>query len=109
MGDEEPICQQISTILTENCPGIEQQDFANQSIYEILSTRYHLIINRIDHVVRAIAADEYRADLLKVAEGTPLLFVGTTTYLDTGQLIEHTASYYRADKYEYSTSQTCCE
>jgi GntR family transcriptional regulator len=78
-------------------------------MYEIFATRYHLTITRIDHVVRAIAADEYRADLLQVAEGTPLLFVGTTTYLDDGQIIEHTASYYRADRYEYSTTQTCCE
>src|SRR5512139_716518 len=109
LGDDEPICHQVSTILTENCPGMEQQDFANQSMYEILAARYHLIINRIDHVVRAIAADEYRAELLKVAEGTPLLFVGTTTYLENGQVIEHTASYYQADKYEYSTTQTCCE
>lgn len=109
LGDDEPVCHQVSTILTECCPGIEQQDFENQSMYEILSTRYHLTITRIDHIVRAIAADEYRADLLNVAEGTPLLFVGTTTYLDDEQVIEHTASYYRADRYEYSTTQTCCE
>lgn len=109
LGDDEPICHQVSTILTERCPGIEQQDFASQSMYEILATRYHLIINRIDHVVRAIAADEYRAELLNVPEGTPLLYVGTTTYLDDLTIIEHTASYYRADRYEYSTTQTCCE
>jgi len=109
LGDDEPVCHQLSTVLTERCPGIEQQDFENQSMYEILATRYHLSITRIDHVVRAIAADEYRADLLNVTEGTPLLFVGTTTYLDDGQVIEHTASYYRADRYEYSTTQTCCE
>jgi GntR family transcriptional regulator len=109
LGDDEPICQQISTILIERCPGIEQLDLANQSLYEILSTRYHLIIHRIDHVVRAVAADEYRAELLNVAEGIPLLFVGTTTYLDDGEVIEHTASYYRADRYEYSTTQTCCD
>jgi len=109
LGDEEPICHQTSTVLIERCPGIEGQDFTNQSLYEILSTQYHLIINRIDHVVRAVAADEYRADLLNVAEGSPLLFVGTTTYLDDGEIIEHSASYYRADRYEYSTTQTCCD
>lgn len=109
LGDDEPICHQVCTVLTERCPGIEQHDFENQSMYEILSTRYHLMINRIDHVVRATAADGYRADLLNVTEGTPLLFVGTTTYLDDGQIIEHTASYYRADRYEYSTTHTCCE
>jgi len=109
LGDDEPICHQISTVLTERCQGIEKQDFEKQSLYEILATQYHLVINRIDHVVRAIGADGYRADLLNVPEGTPLLFVGTTTYLDNGQVIEHTASYYRADRYEYSTTQTCCE
>ncbi len=108
LGDEEPICHQISTILSERYPGIEKLDFEHQSMYEILATRYQLSINRIDHVVRASAADEYRAELLNVTEGTPLLFVGTTTYLDSRQIIEHTASYYRADRYEYSTTQTCC-
>jgi GntR family transcriptional regulator len=109
LGDDEPICHQTSTVLRERCPGIEEQDFASHSLYETLATRYQLAINRIDHVVRAVAADEYRAELLEVQEGTPLLFVGTTAYLDDGDLIEYSASYYRADRYEYSTTQTCCD
>jgi GntR family transcriptional regulator len=109
LGDSEPICHQTSTVLSERCPGIEGQDFSNQSLYEILATRYTLSINRIDHVVRAIAADEYRADLLGVPAGTPLLFVGTTTYLEDDIVIEYSSSYYRADRYEYSTTQTCCD
>ena len=108
LGDDEPICHQTSIILSERCPGIEKQDFTNQSLYEVLTTRYQLIITRIDHVVRAVAADEYRADLLEVNEGSPLLLVGTTAYTDDGDVIEHSASYYRADRYEYSTTQTCC-
>jgi GntR family transcriptional regulator len=109
LGDDEPICQQISTVLTRRCPGIEKLDLGNGSLYEILATHYQLVIQRIDHVVRAVAADEYRAELLIVQAGSPLLFVGTTTYLDDGQIIEHTASYYRADRYEYSTTETCCD
>jgi GntR family transcriptional regulator len=109
LGDAEPICHQTSTVLSGRCPGIEAYDFASQSLYEILATRYNLQINRIDHVVRAVAADGYRADLLNIEEGAPLLFVATTTYLEDGEIIEHTASYYRADRYEYSTTQTCCD
>jgi GntR family transcriptional regulator len=109
LGDAEPVCHQTSTILTERCPGLEQQDFSTQSLYEILATRYQLAVTRIDHVVRAVAADEYRADLLDVPAGTPLLFVGTTAYTEDGDVIEHSSSYYRADRYEYSTTQTCCE
>ena len=108
-GDEEPICQQTTTVFSEHCPGIEQYDFASTSLYEILATRYHLTINRIDHMVRAVAADRYRAELLVIPEGTPLLFVSTTTYIDGNEVIEHSDSYYRADRYEYRTTQTCCD
>ncbi len=108
-GDNEPICHQVTTVLAGRCPGLEEQDFENQSLYEVLASRCHLIIQRIDHVVRAAAADGYRAGLLEVPEGTPLLFLATLTYLEDGELIEHTSSYYRADRYEYSTTQTCCE
>lgn len=104
LGDAEPVCHQVSTILIEQCPGIEEQDFADRSLYEVL-TQYNLTIQRIDHVVRAVAADEYRAELLDVEEGTPLLFVGTTAYLNDEKIIEYSASYYRADRYEYSTTQ----
>ena len=109
LGDNEPICHQSSTILLNRCPGLEQVDFSSQSLYEVLSTRYLLAITRIDHIVRAVAADGYRADLLGVPEGTPLLFVATSAYTQDGDIIEHSATYYRADRYEYSTSQTCCE
>jgi len=109
LGDDEPICHQTSLVLTERCPGIEQQDFANQSLYEILSTHYRLNITRIDHVVRAVAADEYRAGLLGIPAGAALLFVGTSTYTDDDHIIEYSTSYYRADRYEYRTTQTYCE
>ncbi|RPJ18477.1 MAG: GntR family transcriptional regulator, partial [Chloroflexi bacterium] len=32
LGDDEPICHQTSTVLSERCPGIEKQDFENQSL-----------------------------------------------------------------------------
>jgi GntR family transcriptional regulator, N-acetylglucosamine utilization regulator len=106
LGDGEPVCHQTSIVFIERCPGIEQQDFSSQSLYEILSTRYQLVVTRIDHVVRAVAADGYRAELLDVPEGTPLLFVATTAYTNDGGIIEHSSSYYRADRYEYSTTRT---
>lgn len=109
LGDDEPICHQSSIVLVSRCPGIAEVDFSSQSLYEVLSTRYQLVVTRIDHVVRAVAADGYRADLLGVPEGTPLLFVATSAYTEDGEIIEHSAAYYRADRYEYSTTQTCCE
>lgn len=70
-GDNELICHQISIVLTERCPGLEHVDFANQSLFEVLTNRYALMIKRMDIVVRAVAADGYRADLLEVEECAP--------------------------------------
>ncbi|MFZ5808483.1 MAG: GntR family transcriptional regulator [Chloroflexota bacterium] len=104
LGDDEPICHQTSIVLTERCPGIEMVDFSTHSLYEVITAQYQLVINQIDHVVRAVAADSSQAGLLEVKVGTPLLFVGTTTYLDEGDVIEYSSSYYRADRYEYRTT-----
>jgi len=104
-GDQEPICYQATTILTNRCPGLVEFDFDQNSLYEVLARDYGLIIARIEHIIRAVAADDYRADLLEVDAGTPLLFVITTAYLENGEIIEMSASHYRADRYEYRTAE----
>jgi GntR family transcriptional regulator len=108
-GDGEPICHQTTIILTTHCPGIENEDFNDTSLYEILATKYHIRITRFDHIVRAVAADGYRASLLNVPKDSPLLFVINTASNDDHEIIEYSSSYYRADCYEYSTTQTCCD
>jgi GntR family transcriptional regulator len=103
--DSDPICFQSATILTERCPSLKSHDFNTGSLYTILAKEYGLIITRIDHLIRAIAADETRAELLEVPPGSPLLSVTTTAFLEDGEIIEMTFSQYRADRYEYRTSE----
>ena len=107
-GDQEPICYQTTTVLIKRCPGLHQHDFEQESLYEVLAKDYNLIITRIEHVIRAVAADNYRAELLEVDSGAPLLFVNTCAYLENGEMIEVTTSHYRADRYEYRTSEERC-
>jgi GntR family transcriptional regulator len=107
-GDQEPICYQSTTILTQHCPGLGDHDFNQKSLYEVLAKDYGLIITRIEHLIRAVAADDYRAELLEVDPGAPLLFVTTTAYLENGEIIEVNASHYRADRYEYRTAEERC-
>ncbi len=100
----EPIGLQDATILTELCPDIDQHDYTKESLYDVLSSHYDLSITQISHMVNAIIADEERAKLLSVAIGDPLLVVKTTAYVGDNQIIEHTTSIYRADRYEFSTT-----
>jgi GntR family transcriptional regulator len=104
-GDQEPICYQLTTVLTKRCPELKQHDFNRDSLYEVLAKEYGIIITRIEHLIRAVGADDFRAELLEVDPGTPSLFVTTTAYLENGDIIEVTLSHYRADRYEYRTSE----
>ena len=105
-GDQEPIGLQYTTVITELCPGLGTYDFNQNSLYDILSRDYGLVVAKISHIVSAVAADTYQARLLQVLEGEPLLLVKTTAFLDNRQIIEHTVSHYRADRYEYSITQS---
>jgi GntR family transcriptional regulator len=103
-GDQTPIGIQYTTVVTELCPDLINHDFNTQSLYNILWTEYKLPIVRINQVISAVNADEWHCSLLKTVVGVPLLLVRTAAYLENGEPIESTTSYYRADKYWYATS-----
>jgi len=103
-GGDEPIGLQYSIVVTEHCPTLGQHAFDRESLYHVLSHDYQLTISEIRHTVSAINADKKKADLLKVDPRTALLVVNTSAYLDSGEIIEFSVSYYRADKYEYTTT-----
>ena len=104
-GDDTPIGVQYTTVITDACLDLGDEDFEKESLYSLLLTKYQLPISRIDHVVRAALADEWHKSLLKISETAPLLLVYTTAYLVNGEPIEASTSYYQADKYEFSIIQ----
>ena len=104
-GDNTPIGVQYTTIITDACPELGDENFEKESLYNLLLTKYRLPITRIDQSVRATLADEWHKSLLKISDVAPLLLVYTTAYLDNGEPIEASTSYYQADKYEFSIVQ----
>jgi GntR family transcriptional regulator len=108
-GDQTPLGIQYTTIVTDLCPDLIQHDFNKESLYNILGIEYKLPIIRIDQTIGAVKADEWHCSLLKIISGDPLLHVRTTAFLANGEPIESSVSYYRADRYWYSSSQTYSE
>jgi GntR family transcriptional regulator len=106
LGGDEPIGLQSTVVVADACPGIERIDFNTRSLYDVLGREYNLEVTRLTHAISATVATERQAGLLDVAPGSPLLVVKTAAYLDSGQVIEFTTSDYRADKYEYTTTDT---
>lgn len=103
--DDNPIGVQYTTVITDACPGLEKENFQTGSLYNLILTKYRLPITRIDQIVRAALADDWHKSLLKIPTIAPLLLVYTTAYLQNGEPIEASTSYYRADEYEFSVVQ----
>ncbi|MCA0458399.1 MAG: GntR family transcriptional regulator [Chloroflexi bacterium] len=105
-GGDEAIGIQHTYVILEHCPNLGETDFNDNSLYDVLMNQYHLNITEIIHTVSAVTADKRQAELLRVQLGAPLLVVKTAASLENHELIEHSLSYYRADKYEYTTTHT---
>jgi len=103
-GDDEPIALQSSLVLMDLCPGLDEHDFDRESLYGVLAREYQLIISQIRHTISATIADDFQAELLRVGHDAPLLLVKTMAMLDSERAIESTITYYRADRYEYRTT-----
>lgn len=103
--DDNPIGVQYTTVVIDACPGLVDEDFETESLYNLILTRYRLPITRIDQIVRAALADDWHKSLLKIPAVAPLLLVYTTAYLESGEPIEASTSYYKADEYEFSVVQ----
>jgi GntR family transcriptional regulator len=103
VGGSEPIGVQQTTVLTSRCPDLARHDFARESVYAVLARHYQLTAKEIHHSVGAAIASAQEARLLGMRRGEALLLVNTTALLEGGEILEYTASKYRADRYEYST------
>lgn len=106
LGDDEPIGIQHHTVVTEECPDLGEHDFSSASLYDLLAHEYDLQIGEIQHTISAAVADDRQAERLDITPGAALLVVHTAAFLVSGPVIEHTTSYYRADRYVYQTNHT---
>ena len=103
-GDDEPIGLQSTLLVHRFAEGLENENLHDQSLYEVLSSKYNIVITTMNHIVTAEKADELHAESLEIEIGEPVLLIKTSAYVTQNTLIELTSSYYRADRYEYNTT-----
>lgn len=73
----------------------------NQSLYAVFANKLNLIPSEATEVIRAEAARELEAALLKVSVGTPLLSIYRWTQDHTGLPIEYVRSTSPGDRHQY--------
>lgn len=71
------------------------------SLYSLFENRYGVRMIRADERLRAVTADRVSADLLKVAEGSPLLLVERTTFTYANKPVEWRRGFYSTHDFHY--------
>lgn len=95
---KEPILIVSSYLPQHLVPGIEQNDFTHQSLYQVLRSNYGLKIDRVKRGIEAVAATEKESLLLQIAAGAPLLQIESTSYMPDGKPAEYFLAKRRGDR-----------
>ena len=96
LADDQPVAFQTSYLPYNLCPGLENEDISNTSLFEILHSRYKVNPAWTEPEIEAIAATKEQAELLEIKPGSPLLVVRAVTYSDTFEIVESVLTIYRS-------------
>lgn len=80
---------------------LAQQNLDEIHLYEILERSYHVPLVEAEETISATKADAQVAKHLKIPKNSPLLVRRRLTFTSEMRPVEHTMTFYRADRYEY--------
>ena len=108
-GNGDPINYTESTLNYAYFPGIEDYDFEEHSLYDVLHKHYGLVLTKARRTLTATFPPARVCALLQVGENTPILFFRCATEgLLRGKevIFEDYSSWYRSDRYAFYIDQT---
>jgi GntR family transcriptional regulator len=100
MADGVPMGVQTTYLPMALVRGIEEIRFEDQSLYDVLRTRFNLHPVNAKETLIAVAVNNEEASLLRVPAGSPALAAERTTYLAQGVPFEYAQSIMRGDRYK---------
>jgi GntR family transcriptional regulator len=88
----------------DGMPPVEQLDFENCSLYDLLQEQCGVVAYQARYTVEARAASERDASLLEIALGSPLLCARQVTFDRNSKPIEQHWSAYPHDRYRFEAT-----
>jgi GntR family transcriptional regulator len=99
--DGEPEVLVVTYISESKCPGLVREDLTNQSLYELLTRKYGLVIAQGYRTVEAIALDPADAKLLNLRPKSPALLLKSVGLLENGEPLEYFVAKHRGDRSKF--------
>jgi DNA-binding GntR family transcriptional regulator len=96
--DGEPAAFRTSFVPARIAPRLLQLNLS-QPLYALVEKLYKVEATEADEVIEFIVADDFRAGMLNVPVGHPLILLERIVYSDAGEVLECSRAYYRADRF----------
>lgn len=107
LANDEPIGIHIAYLALADDRQITEEEMDRfGSLYELLETKFNIVITEADETLEATAANEREASYLHIREGSPLLLIERTSWTQERRPVEFVKMLYRADRYKYYVHMT---
>ncbi|WP_134500329.1 GntR family transcriptional regulator [Microvirga pakistanensis] len=94
----QPAAFRTSFVPARIAPRLLQMNLS-QPLYALVETLYNVHATEADEVIEFIVADDFRAGMLRVPVGHPLILLERIVYSNSGEALECSRAYYRADRF----------
>jgi GntR family transcriptional regulator len=102
--ENKPIIFFTNYIPIEYFPQIEQKDFANRRLFEVMEHDYGFKISWAQRYFEARIADAQVASALEIPEGSPVMFAKQITHSESDVAIEASDMWLRGDSFRLSAT-----
>lgn len=86
------------------CHGILEHDFAVESLYDVLASRYNMKPDHAEQEIGAEIATSQVAELMELSQPAAVLVIHRETRTADGRVIEYVESEFRADRFRFYTN-----
>ncbi len=100
--ENKPIIFFTNYVPTRHFPGIEQKDFANRRLFEVMEHDYGFKISWAHRYFEACVADAQVAAALGITEGSPVMYAKQITHSERDMPIEASDLWIRGDSFRLS-------
>ncbi|HAF60993.1 MAG TPA: GntR family transcriptional regulator [Anaerolineaceae bacterium] len=88
LADGEPVAFQVTYLPYKICPGLENEDLSDRSLFQVLRDKYYVYPVWTEAVVRALTPTPEEAELLRIGLDEPVLAVNGVTYTESFDVVE---------------------
>jgi len=80
----------------------KKNELVTRSLHSIIETDYNYSLQTAERTIEAIPAPTQEAELLKVAQGSPVLYSTSLWKASNGACVEYVLEWYRGDKSQFT-------